>query len=362
MKKIKILTILGTRPQFIKAAVVSPVLRRGFNEVILHTGQHYDAEMSAELFKELKLPVADYNLGVGSHSQAKQVALMLTKIERKLLKEKPNMVLVYGDTNSTLAGALAASKLKVPIAHIEAGLRSFCKTMPEEINRIVADRLSDLLFSPTANAVKNLKNEGIVKGVYNVGDVMYEGVLNYLESAKRRSRILSELDIAGEPYLLTTIHRAENTDSHKRLKDIINIFSQLQERIIFPVHPRTQKALGRLMSVKKSPNLMLIRPVSYFDMLILEANAKAILTDSGGVQKEAYFLNKPCLILREVTEWTETIAGGGNRVVGTDKNRILKAINKLTDERLENNHKYFGDGRSSEKIFAILQKNKSIFL
>ena len=192
MRKFKVLTILGTRPQFIKAAVVSPVLRRRFKEVILHTGQHYDWEMSAELFKELKLPVADYNLGVGSYSQAKQVALMLTRIEKRLLKEKPNIVLVYGDTNSTLAGVLAASKLKMPIAHIEAGLRSFRKTMPEEVNRVIADHLSDLLFSPTANAVKNLQNEGIVKGVYNVGDVMYEAVLTYLGLAEKISRILSE--------------------------------------------------------------------------------------------------------------------------------------------------------------------------
>lgn len=355
----KIATVVGARPQFIKLALFSRQLRVKHSEILIHTGQHYDSNLSGVFFKELHIPKPDYNLNVGSYGQGEQTARMLMGIEVILLKEKPDIVIVYGDTNSTLAGALAAAKLNIPIAHIESGLRSYRKDMPEEINRILTDHISSFLFCPTMSAVKNLRKEGIVKGVYNVGDVMYDALVFYLKIAKKKSRILSKFGLCKGSYFLATIHRAENTNSEKKLKKIMDIFANLDMTVVFPVHPRTAKALKDFGLNKFGSNIMPVEPLNYFDMLILEANAKVILTDSGGIQKEAFFLNVPCLTLREETEWLETVSGGGNKVVGIEKHNVIKEINKFDKIKLKNNMIPFG-GMACRKIIRILEGN-SIF-
>lgn len=355
MKKAKILSVIGARPQFIKAAALSHIIRKKFREIILHTGQHYDQEMSGAFFKELNIPCPDYNLGVGSNTKVNQVGLMLTKIEKVLLKEKPGMVLVYGDTNSTLGGALAAARLNIPIAHVEAGLRSFRRDMPEEINRVLTDHLSSLLFCPTQNAVNNLRKEGIVRGVHNVGDVMYDAVLFYSRQAENKSRIMERLNIENKNYFLTTVHRAENTDTKERLEKIISILHKLDKRVLFPVHPRTQKSIIRWKLKIDSRKISLLNPVGYLDMLVLEANAKAILTDSGGIQKESYFLHTPCLTLRNETEWPETVRAGNNLLVGIDACKAMSAISGFESKRLKNNEGLFGSGRAGESILRVLE-------
>lgn len=352
--KMKILSIVGARPQFIKASVVSQELRKKSKEILCHTGQHYDYEMSKLFFDQLGIPEPDYNLGVGSGKQGSQTGKMIIEIEKVLLKEKPDFVLVYGDTNSTLAGALAAVKMHIPVGHVEAGLRSFDKTMPEEINRILTDHSSDLLFAPTQTGVNNLRMEGITKGVHLTGDAMYDVLLNSLKIAEK-SNILEKIGVKSKEYLLTTIHRQSNTDDVKNLTSIINALSSIDRKIVFPIHPRTEKFIkNHGLKQKIGKNIILIKPVGYFDFIRLQKNASKILTDSGGIQKEAYFLKVPCITLRENTEWVETIQDGWNVLVGADKEKILNAVTTFKPKGKQ--RKVFGDGKSSKKIAEILSK------
>lgn len=352
--KVKILTVLGARPQFIKSAPVSRELRKIHQEVIVHTGQHYDVNMSDIFFEELNIPQPDYNLGVGSGSHGKQTGIMMAKLEDIILSEKPDFVMVYGDTNSTLAGALVASKLHIPVIHIEAGLRSFNKRMPEEINRILTDHVSEYLFCPTDTAVENLRNENIVKNVYNTGDVMYDAVLYNSQLAKERSTILKENGLSEKEYHLITIHRAENTDSRDNMENILKAFSEIEDEMIWPLHPRTKNKLEIYgFDINSIPNLKVIEPVGYIDMLSLEVNAKKIITDSGGVQKEAYFMRVPCVTVREQTEWVETLKEEANILVGTNPKAILEAVHKQVSPSYKN---YFGDGRASEKIVKLIKR------
>jgi UDP-GlcNAc3NAcA epimerase len=350
----KIVTVLGARPQFIKAAPVSRVLRQRHTELIIHTGQHYDANMSDIFFEELNIPKPDYHLGVGSGSHGKQTGEMLIKIEEVVLKEKPDYVLVYGDTNSTLAGALVAAKLHIPVIHVEAGLRSFNKKMPEEINRIMTDHVSEFLFCPTDTAVENLKKENITRNVINVGDVMYDAVLYNQELAQQKSTILADLGLQPKQYHLITIHRAENTDDIDNMKNILEAFSQIDEMKVWPIHPRTKHKLAEYgLDAASIPNLKIIEPVGYLDMLTLESNAKKIITDSGGVQKEAYFMKVPCVTVREQTEWVETLESEANILVGTDVQKIVEAVKKDVNPVYAN---VFGDGKAAEKIVAAIEQ------
>jgi UDP-N-acetylglucosamine 2-epimerase (non-hydrolysing) len=324
----KIVSIVGARPQFIKCAPVLRELRKDHEECLVHTGQHYDPEMSDIFFDELEIPRPDYNLGVGSGSHGKQTGEILAKTEEVLLKEKPGLVLVYGDTNSTLAGALAAAKLHIPVAHVEAGLRSFDHTMPEEINRVVTDHISDLLFCPTQTSVDNLAAEGITKGVHLVGDVMADALAYNRDIAQKKSRILETLVLTGKAYYVLTVHRASNTDSRENLTSIIRAIGEAGVPVVFPVHPRTRKYLQEYGLLKSLPaNIQLIEPLGYLDMIRLMGSAQKILTDSGGMQKEALMLGVPCITLRENTEWVETVEAGWNVLVGADNCRILKTIN-----------------------------------
>jgi len=330
-----IVTIVGARPQFIKAAPVSRELRHRHTEVLVHTGQHYDHNMSAVFFDELRIPAPDYDLGVGSGPHGGQTGAMLARIEEVLLERRPDWVLIYGDTNSTLAGALAAAKLLIPICHIEAGLRSFNRRMPEEINRVVADRLSELLLCPSGTAVDNLAIEGIVRGVHIVGDVMADALADAAGRAAGRSDVLERLGLSHKAYLLATVHRAENTEDPARLLALLGVLAEMEEPVVFPVHPGTRRRLAELgfscavpgaADVRGAPNPICIEPLGYLDMVKLEGAARMILTDSGGMQKEAYWLGVPCLTLRDETEWVETVRAGWNRVVGADRERILDAV------------------------------------
>jgi len=347
-----IVSIVGARPQFIKLAPLSKRLREeGFNEIIVHTGQHYDDNMSDLFFKELEIPEPDYNLGIGSGSHGAQTGRMLIAIEEVLLKEKPDLVIVYGDTNSTLAGALSASKLHIKLAHVEAGLRSFNRDMPEEINRIVADHLSDILFCPTETAVENLKREGITEGVYLVGDIMFDALMHFSKISETKSNILERFDLKPKGYYLATIHRAENTDNYERLKNILTALSQLDMPVIFPIHPRTKNRVKEYNLEFLLEKTRVIEPVGYLDMIKLEKNAKAILTDSGGVQKEAFWLKVPCITLRDETEWIETVRSGWNRLVGADCDKILSIVkNTGPGEDVD-----FKDEYSAEKMVEVLE-------
>lgn len=348
----KILTVLGARPQFIKAAPVSRVLRESHEELIIHTGQHYDSNMSDIFFDELNIPKPDYYLGVGSGNHGKQTGEMMGKIEEIVLKENPDYLMVYGDTNSTLAGSLVAAKLHVPVIHIEAGLRSFNKKMPEEINRIMTDHVSAYLFSPTETGVENLKNENITKNVYNIGDVMYDAVLYNQELAQEKSTVLQDNDLEQKGYHLITIHRAENTDEVEKMKNILDAFSQIEEIKVWPIHPRTKHKLADYgINIDSVPGLKVIDPVGYLDMLTLVSNAKKIVTDSGGVQKEAYFMKVPCVTVREQTEWVETLESEANILVGTDTAKIVEAVKKQVSPEYKN---VFGDGKAADKIVEIL--------
>jgi UDP-GlcNAc3NAcA epimerase len=348
---VKILTVIGARPQFIKAAPVSKVLREKNDEKIIHTGQHYDENMSKIFFDELEIPRPDYNLNIGSGNHGYQTGMMLMKIEEILLDEKPDAVMVYGDTNSTLAGALSASKLLIPVIHIEAGLRSFNMAMPEEQNRILTDHISKLLFCPTETAVGNLKNEGISKGVYDVGDVMLDATMQFKEKASKSSKILEKLGIEGMDYILATIHRAENTNSPTKLKNIIESLGKSGLYIILPLHPRTRKYI-KMYGIKIPGNINMIEPVGYLDMIQLEANSQKVVTDSGGVQKEAFFLKKPCITLREETEWVETVENGWNILVGSHEKSIIDAL--LNFKPSKKQMSVFGDGNASVHISDIL--------
>ncbi|WNB92694.1 non-hydrolyzing UDP-N-acetylglucosamine 2-epimerase [Bacillus sp. NEB1478] len=344
----KFLTVLGARPQFIKAAPVSRELRKNHEELIIHTGQHYDKNMSDIFFEELHIPKPDFHLGIGSASHGKQTGEMLSKIEEIILQEKPDYLLVYGDTNSTLAGALAAAKLHVPVVHIEAGLRSFNKKMPEEINRIMTDHVSEYLFCPTDTAVNNLTDENMKHNVINVGDVMFDAVEYNRQIAENNSIILDTFGLKSKEYHLITVHRAENTDDPEKISTILEAFSEIEDVKVWPMHPRTKHVIERLnLSLESIPNLMIVDPVGYLDMLKLESNAKKILTDSGGVQKEAYFMEVPCVTLREQTEWVETLDSDANILVGTDKEKILAAVRKDVSPVYKN---LFGDANAAGKI------------
>jgi UDP-GlcNAc3NAcA epimerase len=346
---------VGARPEFIQSAPVSRALRREHQEVLVHTGQHYDYLMSQTFFDDLGIPVPDYNLEVGSGSHGYQTGQILIRTEEVLLREQPDLVVVRGDTNSTLAGALAAAKLHIPVAHIEAGERSFDRWMPEEINRLLADNLADIHFCVCRTSVQHLAAEGITAKVYQVGDVMFDATLESLAIARRRSDIRQRLELMSHTYILVTVHRAANTDDLKRLGEIVEALNNINERIVFPVHPRTQKALARL-GCELAPHVQVIEPVGYFDMLMLEEGARLIMTDSGGLQREAYFLAIPCLTLRQETEWVETVEAGWNRLVGTDPSKIIDAWR--TFEPPPERPSIFGDGHASQRIAAILSRSQ----
>lgn len=351
----KIVTVIGTRPQFIKVAPVSRILRNSFKEVLVNTGQHYDYKMSGVFIEELSTPQPDYDLGVGSGLHGEQTGRMLQKVEQILLEEKPNAVLVYGDTNSTLAGALAASKLRIPLIHIEAGLRSFNKNMPEEINRIITDRVSDLLFAPTESALLNLHNEGIISNAYNVGDVMFDAILYNIKAAEKKYS-LNQFGVVEKEYVLVTIHRAENTDSIARLRAIVSSLSKLDITVLLPLHPRTEKKLkefGLYQLISESSNVKLIDPVSYLEMIFLEKHARSIITDSGGVQKEAFFLQVPCLTVRDETEWTETVADGWNVLLNPLEMDLEKEFHK--QKQGNKISQLFGDGQAARRITDIIE-------
>ena len=349
----KIVSIVGARPQFVKAATLSRELRGKHTEVLVHTGQHYDDNMSAVFFAELGIPAPAYNLGVGSGRHGAQTGAMLAGIEEVLSAERPDWVLVYGDTNSTLAGALAAAKLHLPVAHVEAGLRSFNRAMPEEVNRVLTDHLSDLLLCPSQTAVENLAGEGIRSGVHLVGDVMADALDHASARAGSRAQVLTRLGLREKGYLVATVHRAQNTDDGARLRDILTALEAAGETVVFPVHPRTRKSMERIgYRVRPGSKLRLLDPVGYGDMVALERGARAILTDSGGMQKEAYWLGVPCLTLRDETEWPETVQIGWNRLVGTDTGSIVSAVRSLTVPATR--PPLYGDGRAAARCVALL--------
>ena len=348
-----ICTIVGARPQFIKAAPVSRALATSFREVLIHTGQHYDYGMSDVFFHELEMRPPDFHLGAGGGTHGEQTGKMLIEIEKILNLVKPDYVLVYGDTNSTLAGALAAAKAQIPLAHVEAGLRSYNRAMPEEINRVLTDHVSSLLFCPTDAAIENLAKEGITKGVHRVGDVMYDALLHNLAIARKHSNILKSLGLEKGTYALATAHRAANTDDPARMAAILNALGSLSTRVIFPVHPRTRKMIQEA-GLSVAQNVMAVEPVGHFDVLILQENANCILTDSGGMQKEAYLLGVRCITLREETEWVETVHVGWNMLTGVDADVIRSAFETWhpSGERPA----LYGNGRAAEEICEILSR------
>ncbi len=397
----KIATIIGARPQFIKAAAVSrAIIKKNDSrpqaekiiEIIIHTGQHYDENMSGIFFNELKIPEPDYNLNIGSGSHGQQTGQMIAEIEKVLIKEQPDFIIVYGDTNSTLAASLAAVKLHIPSAHVEAGLRSYNRSMPEEINRIVTDEISNFLFCPTLTAVKNLAREGLESEEKNnlihnfdrqhvvmVGDVMYDSILFNVKLAEKKSKILIDLSLDSKDYLLATLHRAENTDDPERLKQVLLAFNKMVlqgEQVILPLHPRTKKCIKDLEQSDNiqnpilDSNIRIIEPVGYLDMLMLEKNAKAVFTDSGGVQKEAFLLGVPCITLRDETEWVETVQAGWNQLTGADSEKIFEAYSVISGwnkmaapfsdflkDDISGNHgntDCYGDGHAAEKIVDIM--------
>lgn len=377
----KIITIIGARPQIIKAAAISRAIRNNHSneltEIIVHTGQHYDENMSKVFFDELKIPRPDYNLSVGSGSHGKQTAKMLEGIEEIILKEKPDAVLVYGDTNSTVAGGLAAAKLHVPLVHIEAGLRSYNKAMPEEINRISCDHMSTLLFSPTSQGIENLAKEGFAidnqlpytidnPKVYHCGDIMYDNSLHFSSVSDESSTILKDLNLTGK-FILSTIHRNNNTDEPDRLTAIFEALIQIAEEnesaVVLPLHPRTKKMMEVNLSaelrnqIEQSDKINIIPPVSFLDVIALEKHADMVVTDSGGVQKEAFFFKNPCLILRSETEWVEIVENGNAIVCDADKNRILEGYQKLKSNQSLTYPTLYGDGKAAEFICKEIVKH-----
>jgi len=365
----KILTIIGARPQIIKAAALSRAIRSDYadriNEVILHTGQHYDANMSQVFFDEMGIPEADYNLNVGSGSHSRQTAAMIEGIAEVIEKEKPDWLVLYGDTNSTLAGAIASVKLGIAVAHIEAGLRSFNKSMPEEINRITCDHCSTLLFSPTKAGVDNLAAEGFAidatppysidnPGVYHCGDVMYDNALYFSSIAEERSKILEQLKVQKGDYVLATIHRDGNTDIPERLESIFKAIISIsgEKKVILPLHPRTRKMIEKhpgdlVTAIHDSENILLLPPVSFLDMIMLEKHAQLIMTDSGGVQKESYFYHKPCIILRPETEWVEIVDNGSAIICDADGGKIIETYEHFKNNPPKSFPPLYGDGRAA---------------
>lgn len=378
---IKLLTIIGARPQIIKAAALSRAIKNNFSdqihEIIVHTGQHYDENMSDVFFKELGIPHPDYNLNIGSGKHGEQTAKMIGGIEEILLKETPDFIILYGDTNSTLAGAVASAKIHIPIVHIEAGLRSFNKKMPEEINRIVCDHCSTYLFPPTQTGYQNLLNEGFAKSqppytidnpaILNLGDIMYDNTLHFSNVAEEKSAIIQKHDLQEKDFLLATVHRDYNTDSEENLLNIIKALDHItrenQIDLIFPVHPRTRKkieALGKHPEISDfltNPLVHQIDPVSFLDMILLEKYARLILTDSGGVQKEAYFFNKPCIILRSETEWVEVLDTGKATIAHASFDKIVQSYSDLINLPPTEFPKIFGKGNTAELICEELMKS-----
>lgn len=347
-------SVVGARPNFVKLAPVSRELRKRLDEVIIHTGQHYDYEMDRIFFDDMGIPSPNYHLGIGSGSHGFQTGEMLKKVEEVLIREKPDVVLVFGDTNSTLAGALAAAKLHIKVAHIEAGLRSNDRSMPEEINRVLVDHCSDLLLCPTETAVENLREEGIVKNVYLTGDVMVDAQRDCAKIAEIRSHILEDLKLKSKGYYLATIHRASNTDDPERLKAIIEALEELGD-VVFPCHPRAEKYLRRFgLWEDLNRKVRVIKPVGYLDMISLEKSAKKIITDSGGVQKEAYLLNVPCITLREETEWVETVEDGWNVLACRDKDEIVRLARDFVPS--QERRDVFGKGDASAKSAELIEK------
>ncbi|NQT19708.1 MAG: UDP-N-acetylglucosamine 2-epimerase (non-hydrolyzing) [Planctomycetes bacterium] len=370
MSKLNIVTIVGARPQFIKAAAVSRAVASHNNgtpaapivEKIVHTGQHYDENMSQVFFDQLDIPRPHLNLDIGSGTHGAQTGRTLEAIERVLLDDRPDWCLVYGDTNSTLAGALAAAKLHVPVAHVEAGLRSFNRLMPEEVNRVLTDHVSDLLFCPTDAAVTNLADEGIARGVCRVGDVMYDCALHYAAKAEAiEDEVLATLGLRPKGFFLATVHRAENTDDPERLRGIFAAFEQIatpQRPVVLPLHPRTRNRLEQ-EGLDAPDHVRCVEPVPYLEMVCLEKNAAVILTDSGGVQKEAYFYRVPCVTLRDETEWVETTRNGCNRLAGAEPARIVEAVAAAEGAQPEWLPMYGGGAASDEIIAMLLNTHKA---
>lgn len=379
---LKILTIIGARPQIIKAAALSRAIRTDYadqiQEIILHTGQHYDENMSQVFFDEMGIPEADYNLSVGSDTHARQTASMIEGIESVIEKEKPDWLVLYGDTNSTLAGSLAAAKMGIPVAHIEAGLRSFNKTMPEEINRITCDHCSTLLFSPSSTGIENLSKEGFPinatapysinqPGVFHCGDVMYDNALYFSDIAEERSDIIERLDLEDGQFILATIHRDNNTDIPDRLQSIFSAIIKISkaETVVLPLHPRTRKMLERhsdkalLDEIRSSDYIKLIPPVSFLEMIMLEEHASLIMTDSGGVQKESYFHHKPCIILRPETEWVEIVENGSAVIADADEKKILSAYDHFKNKPPDSFPPLYGDGKAAWFICDMLLSSTS---
>lgn len=371
----KIITVIGARPQIIKAAALSRAVKNKFphqlQEIIVHTGQHYDDNMSAVFFRELGIPEPDYNLNAGSGSHGVQTAKMMEGLEEVLVKEKPNALVLYGDTNSTLAGAIVASKMGIPVVHIEAGLRSFNKSMPEEINRIVCDHVSTLLFSPTKTGIDNLVREGFKNGnkgpfsndnphIYHCGDVMYDNSIFFSELAENKKDVFHRLGCTGNDFVLVTIHRNQNTDQPEKLNSIFEALIRICESesttMILPLHPRTKKCMNQFLSeqlkskIENNPNFHIIEPASFLEMIALEKNAVLVMTDSGGVQKEAFYFGKPCVILRPETEWVELVELGAAILADADTKRIMDAFSLLMNRDLSNMPSIYGDGKAAEFI------------
>jgi len=357
---IKLVTIVGARPQFIKAAALSRAINDTgrITQILVHTGQHYDEAMSAVFFEELDIPPAAYELGVAGGTHAEMTGRMMVGAEQVLMKERPDAVLVFGDTNSTLAGALAAAKLNIPVAHVEAGLRSFNRRMPEETNRIVTDRVAAWLFCPTQAALDNVRKEGMEERAHLVGDVMYDAALFYAGRAEQRSRVMQQLGLVRGGYVLATCHRAETTDSAAALAGIVDALAAVARDhvVIFPVHPRTRQALATHQLTERLGKVRTIEPISFLDMVALERNARVILTDSGGVQKEAFFGGVPCVTMREETEWVETLAQGRNRLAGSSPQRIQEAFVAALSQPPGWGHEPspYGDGSAAKRIEACL--------
>lgn len=354
----KVLTIVGARPQFIKAFPVSNELQQDSDEVLVHTGQHYDEKLSAVFFEELGMSEPEYNLGVGSESHGRQTAAMIEGIEEIVEAEAPDIVLLYGDTNSTLAGAIAASKSAPLVAHVEAGLRSYNRAMPEEINRVLTDHAADLLFAPSESAAETLQKEGITEGVHVVGDVMYDAILWAREVAQNESSILNQLDVTDSEFILATVHRAGNTGEQTKLRAIVDGLAATTKPVVLPVHPRTEKQLKEYgMWDDATEKLELTDPVGYLDFVRLIDGASQVATDSGGVQKEAFYLDTPCVTMREETEWIETVESGWNVLVGADQDAITRALSAADSSRPTPTP--YGDGNAAEKIVNVLSELQS---
>ncbi|MCF6185767.1 MAG: UDP-N-acetylglucosamine 2-epimerase (non-hydrolyzing) [Bacteroidales bacterium] len=375
---IKIINLIGARPQIIKAAAISRAIRNNYSniikDIVIHTGQHYDENMSGQFFTQLEIPQPSYNLSCGSASHAKQTAMIMERIEEVFVKERPDFLLVYGDTNSTLAASLVAIKMGIEVIHIEAGLRSYNKSMPEEVNRIVCDHVSTILFCPTLQAIENLKKEGFICQSENVspdcpqiihsGDIMYDNAIYYSKKAIKESTILTQLNLKDKDFVLFTLHRDMNTDNSIRLNSIFEAITEYlndeNNRIIFPIHPRTRKMIKELLEeglyqkILTLKNLTITEPLSFYDFINLEANCKMILTDSGGVQKEAFFFKKPCVVLRPETEWIELVESGNAILADANKDLIIQSLKKFSDKKKFNYPNFYGNGNAADDICNII--------